>query len=102
MGWDWTEIGSLATALGSLTTAVGVIVAARQINISRKQAVTQFEDSMTSQYRAIIKTIPIEALLGEDIAEECYKSELDDFYRYIDLTNEQITLRQQDRVRLET
>lgn len=102
MVWNWTEIGSLATAFGSLTTAVSVIVAACQISISRQQAVTQFEDSMTSQYRAIIKTIPIEALFGEEIAEECYKSKLDDFYRYIDLTNEQVILRKQNRIRPET
>lgn len=88
--------------LSSIATAIGVIVAATQLWASRQQATTQFEDSLAQDYRTILRKIPIQALLGEDLSDEEYKNNLDNFYYYIDLTNEQIFLRKVRRLRRDT
>ncbi len=92
----------LGTLLASLATAVGVFLAWWQIRESRKQSVTNFEDTLSSQYRDLIQKLPVEALLGEDLDEQYYREKLSEFYHYIDLTNEQIFLRQCDRISKET
>jgi hypothetical protein len=88
--------------LSSIATAIGVLVAATQLWASRQQATTQFEDSLAQDYRAILRKIPIQALLGEDLSDEEYKNNLDNFYYYIDLTNEQVFLRKVKRLRRDT
>ena len=93
MNWlDYVNAGA------SFATAVGILIAVWQIWLGQIQAKTQFEDELTRQYREIIRRIPIQALLDEEISEEVYQSIKDDLYRYIDLTNEQIFLRQNDRI----
>lgn len=92
----------LSSFLAPIATAVGVVFAAFQLWQSSKQAVTTFEDGLVQQYREIIKNIPIDALLGEEIVYGKYMSALEHFYRYIDLCNEQIFLRQEGRVREST
>jgi hypothetical protein len=92
----------LLTAAASLATAIGVIVAAYQIRLTRQLSRTQFEDDLTKQFREIIRRIPIEALLGEELSEEAYDRTRDDFFRYIDLSNEQVFLRRNDRVSART
>ena len=89
-------------AAASFATAVGVLIAVWQIRLGKQQATTQFEDGLNQQYREIIRRIPIQVLLGEEVSEEVYQSTLDDFYRYIDLTNEQVFLRENDRVTKQT
>jgi len=96
---NWID---LFATLGSIATAFGVFLAGRQIGESRRQAVTAFEDSMSSQYRDLARRIPIEALLGEGLEEQIYRENLNEFYHYIDLTNEQIFLRTRDRITRET
>jgi hypothetical protein len=92
----------LLTAAASLATAIGVIVAAYQIRLTRQLSRTQFEDDLTKQFREIIRRIPIEALLGDELSEEAYDRTRDDFFRYIDLSNEQVFLRRNDRVSART
>jgi len=88
--------------LASAATALGVFAAVWQISESRKQAKTSFEDTLSSQYRDLIQKLPVEALLGEDLDEAYYREKLSEFYHYIDLTNEQIFLRQCDRISRQT
>jgi hypothetical protein len=88
--------------LASAATALGVFAAVWQISESRKQAKTSFEDTLSSQYRDLIQKLPVEALLGEDLDEAYYREKLSEFYHYIDLTNEQIFLRQCDRISKQT
>jgi hypothetical protein len=93
MEWlSWIEAGA------SVATAVGVLLAGWQIRTAKQLAKTEFEDSLTQQYREIIKCIPIEAMLGGDLGEYDQKKTLDDIYRYIDLSNEQVFLRRNNRV----
>ncbi len=99
---DWTLITSAVTALGVLTAAVGIIIAIIQIKQTKQQAITAFEDEMARQYRDIIQRVPVKALLNEELSEKVFEVALNELYNYIDLTNEQVFLRQQNRIREET
>lgn len=83
----------------SVATAVGVLLAWWQIRTAKDQSITLFEDELTRQYREIAATLPVEALLGEPLNPKSQETQLTNFYRYIDLTNEQVFLRQRGRVR---
>jgi hypothetical protein len=84
--------------VSSIATTVGVFLAWWQLRLSQRQATTDFEDSLAEQYRNIVHELPVGALLGEDIGETEYKAALDDFYRYIDLSNTQVFLRATRRI----
>lgn len=103
-GWldTFTLIAAVATAIGTAVTAVGVIVAGWQIKESRRLSRTEFEDGLAHQYREIIRNIPVKALLGDRLEPVEMEDALRFFYSYIDLTNDQIFLRQQERVCAET
>jgi hypothetical protein len=62
-----------------------------------KQFTTQFEDDLDEKYRNIIYDLPIESLLDTSDSEE-YTGELKDYFRYIELCNQQIFLRQRGRI----
>ena len=81
-----------------VATLVSVSFAGYQLHLTKEQARTSFEDSLTQQYREIIRKIPVKALLKGDLSDEEHERAKDDFYRYFDLCNEQIFLRQTNRV----
>jgi hypothetical protein len=90
---------------GSLLTASGVFVAASALGLSVRQARTSFEDGLAREYRQIAQELPVGALLGEPgdpPGSEAFVETLDRFYRYVDLTNEQIFLRKRGRIRQST
>ena len=73
---DWLSIvGSVA----SVATAIGVFVAGWQIRLAKQLARTQFEDTLTQQFREIIWKIPVDALIGLEISEDHYQQTRDDF-----------------------
>ena len=86
------------SVLANVATAVAVIVAAWQLVLSQRQAVTTFEDSLAKEYRDIAVTLPVKALLGEALSDSEHIDKFDKFYRYFDLCNQQIFLRQSGRV----
>jgi hypothetical protein len=88
--------------IAAMATAFGVVVAACQLWFSRKQAVAAFEDSFTREYREIVRLLPVAALLGRSLPWDEQVKAMDSFYRYIDLSNEQVLLRKQERVSKET
>jgi hypothetical protein len=88
----------LLSAVSNFATALGVAVAASQLFATRRQALTSFEDSLNSQYRAVIERIPMEALLGEPVRGAELIGLLPHFYRYFDLCNEQAFLFKRERV----
>lgn len=104
-GTTWIEfftlIAAAATAVGTIITAVGVSLARQQIKASERLSQTQFEDGLAREYREVILQIPVKALLGESLNLEEQNKVLHSFYRYVNLTNDQIFLRQQGRVNLE-
>lgn len=85
-------------ALASIATALGVLFAAWQLLLAKRQATTAFEDSLAREYREIAQRIPVRALLGDTLPPEEAAAALDDFYHYVDLSNEQVFLRQNGRV----
>lgn len=89
---------NILSALANVATAIAVIVAAWQLFLSQKQSVTTFEDSLAKEYRDIAATLPVEALLGELLSDVEHTDKFDEFYRYFDLCNQQVFLRQSGRV----
>lgn len=88
--------------MSSLATAIGVFFAAWQLAATKRQAQSSFEDSLTSQYRAIVHDLPLRALLGEALITEDLQGALPTFYRYFDRCNEQAFLRGKNRIRKDT
>src|SRR5690606_5141290 len=92
---DWIS------ALASVVAAFGVFLAYSQLKTSKNIAQLAFEDGLAKEYRDLASNIPTKALLGKELSEEEFQKSFDEFYRYIDLTNEQISLRQRNRVKKE-
>jgi hypothetical protein len=82
----------------SFATAAAVLVAAWQIRESRKYSQIAFEDSMDQQYRNIAKNIPVDVLLGKNIPPDDYPKVREIVFHYLDLCNEQISLRKRGRI----
>ena len=85
-------------AAASVATALGLAFAVIQLRVAARQAITNFEDTLAAEYRALAASLPTEALLGGTLLDEEHKKVLDEFYHYFDLTNGQIFLRQKGRV----
>lgn len=79
-------------------TAGGVLIAAVQLLMSRKQSVTEFEDSFSKEYRELASELPTKALLGEALSEKEHEDSFDQFYHYFDLCNEQVFLHMNGRI----
>jgi hypothetical protein len=93
---DWLkEIAPIATAIG---VSVGVL----QLWNAKRQAVTTFEDALANEYRRITGKLPTAALLGERLSPDVIQTHLPEFYRYFDLCNNQIFLRQINRISAKT
>ena len=90
------------SGVSSLATAGGVFLAWWQLRAAKQQAQSAFEDSLTSQYREIVHTLPLAAMLGEQLSLEELQAALPGFYRYFDLCNEQVFLRSKGRIRADT
>jgi hypothetical protein len=88
--------------VAAIATAIGVFFAAIQLWHTRNRAVTTFEDSLANEYRKITGRLPTEALLGEILTPDVQKTHFHEFYRYFDLTNSQIFLRQSGRISKKT
>ncbi|HZO98868.1 MAG TPA: hypothetical protein VFD30_01095 [Terriglobia bacterium] len=99
MSASWLDI---VQTVVSGATAAGVVALFWQVELAKRQAITAFEDDLTRQYREIAHRIPVEALLNEELDDAKLFDTLTWFYQYIDLSNEQVFLRQKGRVRRET
>jgi len=77
---------------------VGLFLAFRQLRLSRRIAQMQFEDGLSREYRDIAGKLPKTALMGQKLTDAEREEHFDEFYRYFDLSNEQIFLRMQGRV----
>ena len=93
---------TLLQNLSGYATAVAAIVAATQLWFVREQARTQFEDQISAQYRAIIRELPVEALLSGELDRESQLAALPAFFHYFDLCNEQAFLWKRKRIRRKT
>lgn len=89
MNWD---------SIASIATAIGVGIAAWQIWEARKLSSAEFEDSFDQQYRELLYSIPVDALLGKNLDEGKKKDAREVVYNYLDLCNEQVYQRSKRRV----
>ena len=91
-------IRELVETFAAVATSVGVFFVVWQLWQTKKQAVTSFEDQLASEYRLLARAIPASALLGEELENEKFLEAREYVYNYIDLSNEQVFLRQIGRV----
>jgi ABC-type nickel/cobalt efflux system permease component RcnA len=90
-------------AIASLIATLGIYLLWRQLRGQEQQAEGTFEDGMAREYRKIIATLPVDALLGKDLDPVEQEKCLGFFYRYFDLSNEQAFLHDnKKRIRDET
>jgi len=85
-------------SVGAVATAVGFFLAWRELRQSEKQALTDFEDEFPREYRQLLEKLPTKALLGKGMDRTEYEAAKGAFFRYFDLCNEQVFLRQNARV----
>lgn len=93
---------SALNAAAAIATALGLAFAVIQLRIAARQSVTDFEDTLAAEYRALAASLPTEALLGGTLTEQEHKDSLDEFYHYFDLSNGQVFLRHKGRVSART
>lgn len=86
------------SAVASCVAAVGIAFAYGQLRLSRSVAQAQFEDGLAKEYRELATKIPTNALLGDALSDEEHRRTFDEFFRYIDLSNEQVSLRRRGRI----
>jgi hypothetical protein len=89
---------ALISAGASIATAIGVGIAGWQIALAKRHAILQFEDQLSAQYRALMRDLPVNALLGESLSDIEYAAALGVFYHYFDLSNEQAFLHERGRI----
>jgi len=88
---------------GAVVVAVGtVFLTYRQVKLRKEQATTQFEDDLSREYRELARELPVKALLGDELTDEEFEEQFPDLYYYVDLSNEQVFLRFEERVSKET
>lgn len=89
-----------------LAAVLGIGFAGYQLLQSRQQAITTFEDSMAKEYRELASRLPTKVFYDYPHSEELTPREKckaqDEFYRYFDLTNGQIFLREAGRISEQT
>jgi hypothetical protein len=64
----------------------------------RKKSHNSSSRTVWQRSTASFQPASTKALLGSELSEEEYQSAFDELFRYIDLTNEQVSLRQRKRI----
>ncbi len=95
--WISAIAGIVSAGIAGIA-AVSVLLAIKQLRLTKAIAQTQFEDTLGREYRELAARLPVDALLGEKLPDEEYRGAYDELFHYIDLSNEQVFLRQTHRV----
>lgn len=85
-----------------IVTMVGVIIAAFQLFRQVRERQTSFEDGFAKEYRELLASIPVKAMLGAQLESAELEANLAAFYHYFDLCNEQAFLARDRRIRART
>lgn len=96
------DIVGVLNLIAQAATAAGVGVAGWQLLQAKRLAAQQFEDQIAAQYRELIRRLPAEALLGEELDAPAIHDALPAFIHYFDLSNEQAFLHSRKRISEET
>jgi hypothetical protein len=99
---DWKDVPPWLSAASGVVSALGVVLVFFQLRLAKRLAQSQFEDSLAREYRELAAKLPTKALLGQALTEDEYLSSTDELFRYFDLSNEQVFLRQRKRVSFST
>ena len=94
VSFDWNAVSAIANSV----MAIGVFLALWQLKITKRVAQLQFEDGLAREYRDLAAKIPTKAFYGAALSEDEHRTSRDEFFRYIDLSNEQVSLRIRNRV----
>jgi hypothetical protein len=91
------ETVALISAAGAVATAIAVLIGVLQLRTAKEQARTSFEDDLSREYRSIAGDLPAEAFYVDSTwtPDEATRRA---FYRYVDLSNEQLLLARVGRV----
>ena len=110
---EWVSaISAAVSALFSVASVVAVFLVWEQLQQNRRQlelhtdelkqtkaiSQLQFEDTLAKEYRELASRIPTKALLGIRLSSNEYADAFDELFRYVDLSNEQVTLRMNNRI----
>lgn len=96
-----SAVASCVSSAAAIVAAVGVWYARSQLKTSREIAQLQFEDAFGKEYRDLANRLKPKALLGAELDEKEYQEAFDELFHYVDLSNEQVCLRQRGRISLE-
>ena len=92
--WNWNAVSAIA----NVVTAAGVFSALWQLRVTKVLAQLQFEDSLSKEYRDLAARIPTKVFFGARLSDSEQHQTRDEFFRYIDLSNEQVVLRKRGRI----
>jgi hypothetical protein len=82
----------------SVFSAVAILIALYQIQRSNRQSKTVFEDTISKEYRDLVRGISVKLYIGDPIAENEMIEVRHQLFRYFELTNYQIFLRRCNRI----
>jgi hypothetical protein len=90
------DVGEVVRTIASVATAGGVAVAAFAFRHAREQTCTTFEDSLAREYRDIVGSLPLST---SNDGSSLGMAEKQAMMRYFDLSNEQLRLIDEGRIR---
>jgi hypothetical protein len=82
----------------NIAASIGIIYGAIQIFQNKKLRNVEFENTINDEYRSIIKEIPWDVFVGKELENNEHYKRMDDYYRYFDLSNNEIILRMNKRI----
>jgi hypothetical protein len=91
------ETIAVITAIGAIATAVAVVVGVNQLRVAKQLAQTAFEDELTSEYRSVVASLPVEAFY-RDASLTPGDADWQSFLKYVNLSNHQLWLAKQERI----
>jgi hypothetical protein len=96
------SVSSSVSAIANVIIALGVLVAVYQVRVTLRINKTNFEDVLSREYREITRRLPIDVMGGKPVPHLEILKYMDSFLGYFDLSNEQVFLRQTNRISKET
>jgi hypothetical protein len=91
----------LVRTIAAVIAAGSVVIAMLALRANREQARTAFEDALAREYRDIAGVLPRSAFYMDRVAE-LNDAEMQAMFRYFDLSNEQLRLIDEGRIRAQT
>lgn len=91
----------LVRTIAAVIAAGSVVIAMLALRASREQGRTAFEDALAREYRDIAGALPPAAFYIDRVAE-LDDAEIQAMFRYFDLSNEQLRLIDEGRIRAQT